>query len=85
MFRVCTQPYEIPGSDMVLHPYDSVSIPIYSIHHDERYYENPKKFDPERFTEENKARRVPNTYMPFGIGPRICLGMFKKSLSDVNT
>ncbi|XKL67046.1 hypothetical protein PGB90_010466 [Kerria lacca] len=75
VFRVCTQPYEIPGSDMVLHPYDSVSIPIYSIHHDERYYENPKKFDPERFTEENKARRVPNTYMPFGIGPRICLGL----------
>lgn len=74
MTRVCTETYQIPGSDIVLHPYIFVSVPVFSIHHDERYYENPEKFDPERFTEQNIARRIPNTYMPFGLGPRICIG-----------
>lgn len=57
-----------------------VAAPVYSIHHDKRYYENPEKFDPERFTEENRARRIPYTYIPFGTGPRICIGECRKSI-----
>lgn len=78
MTRTCTETYQIPDSDIVLHPHALINAPIFSIHNDERYYENPKKFDPERFTKENIARRIPNTYMPFGLGPRMCIGKRKK-------
>lgn len=53
----------------------SVSIPIYGIHLDEQYYDNPEEFRPERFTEEEKAKRPNYTYLPFGDGPRVCIGM----------
>lgn len=49
-------------------------IPIWPIHRDPQYYENPDKFDPERFSDENKHKIQPFTYMPFGIGPRSCVG-----------
>lgn len=41
-------------------------IPIYGIHHDEKFYVNPEKFDPERFSKQNRASIVPDTYLPFG-------------------
>ncbi|XP_014769936.2 cytochrome P450 3A4 [Octopus bimaculoides] len=53
----------------------SVILPIRSLHYDERYWTDPTKFDPERFSEEGKARQTPFTYTPFGSGPRICIGM----------
>lgn len=49
-------------------------IPIYSLHRDPSYFPNPEKFDPERFSEENKNSIQPGTYAPFGIGPRNCIG-----------
>lgn len=50
-------------------------VPIIGIHRDERYYPNPLKFDPERFSEENKDSFDPATFLPFGLGPRFCIGM----------
>lgn len=49
-------------------------IPIYGFHHDPKYFPEPNKFDPERFSEDNKGNIVPGTYIPFGIGPRMCIG-----------
>ena len=48
---------------------------MYAIHHDPEYYPNPYNFDPERFMPENRDKLVPYTYMPFGAGPRNCVGM----------
>ncbi len=51
-----------------------VSIGIYTMHHDARYFEQPEQFVPARFAKENEAQLQPYTYFPFGGGPRICIG-----------
>ncbi|MFK7799449.1 MAG: cytochrome P450 [Aureispira sp.] len=52
----------------------TIAISIYSLHRNPKYWENPDKFDPDRFSPENKKKREASTYMPFGIGPRLCIG-----------
>jgi len=52
-----------------------VQIPVNAIHHDEEFYPNPYRFDPERFMPENRDKLTPYTYLPFGAGPRNCVGM----------
>lgn len=49
-------------------------IPTYAIHHDPEFYPKPEVFDPERFTAEMQKERNPTTYLPFGEGPRNCIG-----------
>lgn len=51
-----------------------VHISVLGLHRDPEYYPNPDVFDPERFNEENKIARPQFTYLPFGDGPRICIG-----------
>lgn len=54
--------------------YATAVIPIWSVHHDERWYPNAKVFEPERWADE-RAEAVPRyAYLPFGGGPRICIG-----------
>ncbi|CAG2179113.1 unnamed protein product, partial [Oppiella nova] len=48
---------------------------IYALHHNSEYYPNPEVWDPERFMPENRDQLTPYTYMPFGTGPRNCVGM----------
>jgi cytochrome P450 family 6 len=74
LIRVCTKPYTIPGTNVLLEKGTPVIIPIYAIHRDPLYYSDPDRFDPERFTEYNKEKRPAYTYLPFGEGPRICIG-----------
>ena len=48
---------------------------IYIMHRHKRLWDHPERFDPDRFTEERSEGRPRFQYMPFGAGPRICIGM----------
>ncbi|KAL0113325.1 hypothetical protein PUN28_012466 [Cardiocondyla obscurior] len=74
--RVCVKETKLPpptpnGESITLKPGDTIMIPVFSIHRDPKYYPNPDKFDPERFL---KGEVDMSLYMPFGVGPRICIG-----------
>ncbi|XP_038141277.1 cytochrome P450 3A30 isoform X2 [Cyprinodon tularosa] len=71
--RVAKASVEINGlvipKDMV------VMIPTWPLHRDPEMWPEPEKFKPERFSKKNKDKIDPYTYMPFGSGPRNCIGM----------
>jgi len=52
----------------------TVIVFVYGAHHAPRYWEDPERFDPERFTKANDKLQTPFTYLPFGAGPRGCIG-----------
>ncbi|MBC8167142.1 MAG: cytochrome P450 [Bryobacteraceae bacterium] len=55
-----------PGSICIMSPY--------VMHRNPRYWPEPERFDPDRFTPEAKSGRPKYAYFPFGGGPRVCIG-----------
>ena len=53
----------------------SILMPIYAIHRHARRWQHPDEFDPERFAPGNEGAIPRYQYMPFGAGPRVCIGM----------
>jgi cytochrome P450 len=60
-------PYVVPAGSVVI-------VSPYLVHHDPRWYEDPEAFVPERWRDEERAGRPRNVYLPFGAGPRMCVG-----------
>lgn len=71
--RVVTQ--NIDYADFSLKKGQVIMVPVYALHHDPEYYPEPERFRPERFFDELEKKSRDNlVFMPFGAGPRVCLG-----------
>jgi cytochrome P450 len=60
--------------DIAIPSGSTVIVYVYGAHHAPRHWQNPEDFDTERFTKANERLRTPFTYLPFGAGPRGCIG-----------
>jgi cytochrome P450 len=72
MSRQAVADVEIEGH--AVKPGTSLLIPIYALHRHARRWEDADDFRPERFAPENEAAIPRYQYMPFGAGPRVCVG-----------
>lgn len=72
--RECTKDYRIPGTDKIIEKGTMVVVSALGMHRDPDLFENPDIFDPERFSSEKKDHIPDSSYMPFGLGPRNCIG-----------
>ncbi|MDQ3012143.1 MAG: cytochrome P450, partial [Acidobacteriota bacterium] len=59
--------YQIPARAIIL-------MSQYVMHHNQKYFPDPERFDPERWTPEAREARPKFSYFPFGGGPRLCIG-----------
>lgn len=59
--------YDVPKGSIVM-------ISPYALQRDERFFANPERFDPDRFTAGWEERVPRYAYLPFGGGPRVCIG-----------
>ncbi|KAL5284126.1 hypothetical protein ACFFRR_006416 [Megaselia abdita] len=75
LIRKATVDYKIPQTGTLVEKDTVVVVPVDAIHHDSEIYPNPEKFDPERFTAEAIQDRPQCAYLPFGDGPRNCIGL----------
>lgn len=76
--RICTKDYILiddeTGETYNIKKGTDIFIPILDIHKNPKYYKEPEKFNPYRFSEEGKTIVSDGMFLPFGMGPRRCLG-----------
>ena len=72
MSRIAAQDTEIAGNK--IQQGATAIIPIFCIHRHKLLWNDPDRFDPTRFAQDKEAAYPRTQFMPFGAGPRICLG-----------
>ncbi|XP_076250718.1 cytochrome P450 6k1-like isoform X1 [Rhynchophorus ferrugineus] len=72
--RRCNSDYKVPGTDLTIEKGTAIYIPLFGLHYDPKYFPNPEKFDPERFRNKTDLNCDGMYYIPFGAGPRNCIG-----------
>lgn len=78
--RKCVKEYKEPETGLVIPAGTNVYISLDGLQRDPKHFPDPEKFDPYRFSEERKHEIIPYTYMPFGEGPRNCIGLYEIQL-----
>jgi cytochrome P450 len=64
----------VPLGPVTLRRGDTVFVNIYAMHRRADYFDAPEEFRPERFAPEHDKRLRRGAYLPFGGGPRVCIG-----------
>ena len=72
--RCCNKPYRLPGTEVTLPANCMVYLSPYAMQRDPDLYPDPDSFDPDRFRPEVKDTRPALAFLPFGAGPRRCIG-----------
>ncbi|XP_014488133.1 PREDICTED: probable cytochrome P450 6a14 [Dinoponera quadriceps] len=72
--RICTKEILLPTTNIQIPEGTQITIPVLGVQRDPSIYPDPEKFDPERFNVDQVATRHPYAYLPFGEGPRVCIG-----------
>lgn len=75
LIRKALVDYKIPETELVIPKGTLITIPVYGIQRDPEIYPEPDTFDPDRFALEAVQKRHPYSFLPFGEGPRNCIGM----------
>ncbi|XP_054157849.1 cytochrome P450 3A24-like [Oppia nitens] len=73
--RMAADEYTIGDTGLTIPKGMLVNFDVETLHHNPDYYPEPDRWNPERFMPYNRDKLVPYTYMPFGLGPRNCVGM----------
>ncbi|CAG9766996.1 unnamed protein product [Ceutorhynchus assimilis] len=73
--RVTDSTYKIAGTDIILDKGIPIYIPLFGVHYNPDIYPDPHKYNPERFRDKSRLNKESLTYLPFGEGPRICIGI----------
>ncbi|KAK3869989.1 hypothetical protein Pcinc_024733 [Petrolisthes cinctipes] len=75
--RICTKPYQIPGTRIRLRVGDEVIYNIHAVQRDSRFWQHPDKFQPDRFLPHIIINNpiTPGSFLPFLMGPRNCIAM----------
>lgn len=71
--RICTKEYQIPGTKNIIEQGTQIIISLIGMHRDPEYFPDPLRYYPDRYTDDEK-NYTPKAYMPFGEGPRQCIG-----------
>ncbi|XP_004519511.3 probable cytochrome P450 6a14 [Ceratitis capitata] len=75
LLRTASSDYRIPNTSLTLPKGSKILIPVDAIHHDPEIFPEPDIFDPARFDPDIAEKRHACAYMPFGDGPRNCIGL----------
>lgn len=73
--RQCIKTYKAYENDLIIEEGTLLTISTLGLHYDPKNFPNPEIFDPERFSIQNKSNRSSMCYLPFGDGPRNCIGL----------
>lgn len=72
--RRAAEDYRLSDTDIVVKKGHMIEISVYAVHHNADNYPRPESFEPWRFMHKNRKTIKPFTYLPFGDGPRNCIG-----------
>ncbi|CAH2049037.1 unnamed protein product, partial [Iphiclides podalirius] len=74
LVRQCVDKYTFPEIDLTIDQGVQIFIPVQAMQNDPKYFESPEQYRPERFLPGEFDSYKRNVYLPFGLGPRACIG-----------